>query len=356
MPPTAGTCVRQLGRPTRHHRGPPVLGACPTDRRRITRRGPQRDSRCASRRALCCAEPPGESVRSNGARFGELRELCDATGDKASLAIAMVGLVIDHVAHQDRIDEASQLASEAMALIESVGDATLTVGLTWVAIYAKIENADWPEVLRWSQRVIDLADGDHSKGTFINGCPLALAFATRAIARYCLLRPGWHDDLQQGLAMARSADPLTYTQVVGYVYWPGIPGGVLTPDDHAMREIEDALRIAERSSDDLALTFAQLTLGLALVHRPAAAERDRGHKLLADVSEMLAHRRHNLADLPIVDVYSAREEARRGDRDAAIPPDARRRRPSDRRRTAIGVGCSCDRCSGGDTAGSRGRR
>jgi len=254
-----------------------------------------------------------------GARFGELRELCDATGDKASLAIAMVGLVIDHAyAHQDRIDEASQLASEAMALIESVGDATLTVGLTWVAIYAKIENADWPEVLRWSQRVIDLADGDPSKGTFINGCPLALAFATRAIARYCLLRPGWHDDLQQGLAMARSADPLTYTQVVGYVYWPGIPGGVLTPDDHAMCEIEDALRIAERSSDDLALTFAQLTLGLALVHRPAAAERDRGHKLLADVSEMLAHRRHNLADLPIVNVYSAREEARRGDRDAAV--------------------------------------
>jgi class 3 adenylate cyclase len=254
-----------------------------------------------------------------GARFGELRELCDATGDKASLAIAMVGLVIDHAyAHQDRIDEASQLASEAMALIESVGDATLTVGLTWVAIYAKIENADWPEVLRWSQRVIDLADGDPSKGTFINGCPLALAFATRAIARYCLLRPGWHDDLQQGLAMARSADPLTYTQVVGYVYWPGIPGGVLTPDDHAMREIEDALRIAERSSDDLALTFARLTLGLALVHRPAVAERDRGHKLLAEVSEMLAHRRHNLADLPIVNVYSAREEARRGDRDAAI--------------------------------------
>jgi hypothetical protein len=33
---------------------------------------------------------------------------------------------------------------------------------------------------------------------------------------------------------------------------------------------------------------------------------------------MLAHRRHNLADLPIVNVYSAREEARRGDRDAAV--------------------------------------
>ena len=34
-----------------------------------------------------------------------------------------------------------------------------------------------------------------------------------------------------------------------------------------MREIEDALRIAERSSDDLALAFARMTLGVALVHR-----------------------------------------------------------------------------------------
>ncbi len=64
-----------------------------------------------------------------GARFDELRELCTAAGDKASLAIAMAGLVIDH-AYQGRVREASQLASEAMALIESIGDPTLTVGLS----------------------------------------------------------------------------------------------------------------------------------------------------------------------------------------------------------------------------------
>ena len=216
----------------------------------------------------------------------------------------MVGLVMDH-AYQGRVREASQLASEAMALIESVGDATLTVGLTWVAIYAKIENADWPDALRWSQRVIDLADGDPAKGNFIFGSPLALAFATRAVARYCLGRPGWRDDLQQGLAMARSTDPMSYASVVGFVYWPGIPGVVLRPDDHAMREIEDALRIAERSSDDLALTFAQITLGLALVHRPTAAERDRGQMVLAEVSEVFLRRGHNLAELPIVNVIGA---------------------------------------------------
>ena len=49
----------------------------------------------------------------------------------------MAGLVIDH-AYQARMREASQLASEAMALIESIGDPTLTVGLSVPVIYAKL--------------------------------------------------------------------------------------------------------------------------------------------------------------------------------------------------------------------------
>ena len=94
---------------------------------------------------------------------------------------------------------------------------------------------------------------------------------------------------------------------------------MLGPDDSAVREIEDALRIAEQSGDDLALAFARMTLGVALVHRHTAAERDRGQKLLAEVSEVLLRRGYGLGDLPIVDVYLARERARRGDRDVAIP-------------------------------------
>jgi class 3 adenylate cyclase len=253
-----------------------------------------------------------------GDRFEEFRELCAAAGDKASLAIAMAGLAVDH-AYQDRVREASQLASEAVALAESVGDPTLTVGLFLPVVYAKLEAAEWCELLRWSQRVIDLADGDPSKGNFLFGSPLALAFTTRAQGRYFLGRPGWRDDLHHGLAMARSADPLSYATVVTYAYGPEIPLGVLSPDDRAMGEIEDALRIAQRSGDDLAVAFTRLTMGLALVHRQTAAELDRGHKLLAEVSDMFMRRGHNLADLAIVNVYLARERARRGDRDEAIP-------------------------------------
>ena len=62
-----------------------------------------------------------------------------------------------------------------------------------------------------------------------------------------------------------------------------------------------------------------MALGMALVHRDTAAERDRGQKLLAEVGDVFVRREHNLCELPIVNVYLAREKARRGDRDEAIP-------------------------------------
>jgi hypothetical protein len=174
------------------------------------------------------------------------------------------------------------------------------------------------EVLRWSQAVIDLADGDPAKGNFIMGSPLALALLQRAIARWCLGLPGWRDDMRHALAMGRSADAMSYTAVVGYVYSAGIPLGVLTADDSAVREIEDALRIAERSSDDVALAWSRLALGVALVHRQTAAERDRGQTILTELSDVFLRRGYLLCDLPLVEVYAARERARRADRDDAL--------------------------------------
>ena len=170
-----------------------------------------------------------------------------------------------------------------------------------------------------SHKVIDLADGDPAKGNFIVGSPLAIALAASGTHRYALGRAGWRDDLRHGLAMARSADPRSYEMGVTYVYLPGIICGVLRPDDSAMREVEDALRIAERSGDDRALAFAPMTLGVALVHRQTAADRDRGEKLLAEASDVYLRLRYNLSDLPIINVYLAREWARRGDRNHAIP-------------------------------------
>jgi hypothetical protein len=118
--------------------------------------------------------------------------------------------------------------------------------------------------------------------------------------------------------MGRNADPLSYARVVTYGYFAGILYGVLRPDDRAVGEIEDALSIARRSSDDIALALVRMTLGAALVHRLTEAERDQGHRLLAEVREVFLRDGHNLPEVPIVDVYAARQRARRGDRNGAI--------------------------------------
>jgi hypothetical protein len=279
---------------------------------------PSRTALRIAPRTMLCGNAWRVDVNVAGARFEELRELCTAAGDNASLAIGMAGRVIDR-AHQARMREASQLASEAWAFIESLGDPTLTVGLSLPLFYGKLQSSEYSDVLRWSQRVIDLADGDPVKGNFIVGSPLAVAFATRAIARWCLGRPGFRDDLHRAVDMARSTDPMSYVQVVAGIYFPGIPGGVLRPDDSAVCEIEDALRIAERCGDDLSLAAAQVTLGVALVHRHTAVERDRGQNLLAEVSDVFLRGGYLLGELPLVNMYVAREGARRGDRDEAIP-------------------------------------
>jgi len=288
-----------------------IADALPTD-------DPNRAALRIAPRTMLCGIAFRVHMDVAGDRFEELRQLCTAAGDKASLAIGMAGLVVDHGFH-DRVREASRLASEAMALIESVGDPTLTVGLSFAAIYAKLESAEYCDMLRWSQRVIDLAGGDPSKGNFIFGSPLALALTTRAQARYCLGRLGWRDDLQHGLAIARSADPMSYAGVVTYGYLVGIPLGVLRSHDSVVHEIEEAVRIAERSGDDLALAMARVTLGVARVHRHTDAERDRGQQLLAEVGDVFLRRGYMLAEVPGVEVYAAREMTRRGDRDGAVP-------------------------------------
>ena len=166
-----------------------------------------------------------------------------------------------------RVREASRLASETMALVESIGKPTLTVGLSLAAITTKPQTGEMAEALRWSQTVIELADGDPTKGNIVFGSPLAVALATRGTARWALGRAGWRDDYDRALAMARGADPMSHAVVITSTYGFAIADGVLLADDAALRDIEEALEITERSSEDFALGLARWALGIALVHR-----------------------------------------------------------------------------------------
>ena len=272
--------------------------------------------RIAPRTMLCGA---GWRVDAHIAgHFQELRELCALAGDKASLALGMTGMVMDHMMHA-RLREAARLASEQMELLESIGDVALTVGAGSMAILIKYRTGDIAGVLRWSQTVIDWADGDPTKGNLVVGSPLAMALVWRGVARFWLGRDGWRTDLDDAIAMARKSDLATHALVVFWKHGWAITNGVLLPDDTAVRELDDALQVAERSGDDTALGLAKYMLGIALSQRDGAADHQRGLELLAQVRDMCMHERFYQSELQGLDAADAVERARRGDTDGAIP-------------------------------------
>jgi adenylate cyclase len=267
-------------------------------------------------RTLLCGSGWRRFHESVSSRFEELRDLCTEAGDKASLAVGMAGLATEHVLN-GRVREASRLASEQMALLESINNATLTLGLSFAACVAKAQAAEFTDVLRWSQTAIQLADGDPTKGNFILGSPLAAAFVGRGLARWSLGRPGWREDLDQAVAMARETDPLSLAAVIAYKYAVAISRGVVLADDAALRDIEEALQSAERSSDDMTLVLLQMTLGIALIHHDAAT-RHRGFDVLAQLRATCVKEQFGLNVVPVFDMYAARDKAARGNVDGAV--------------------------------------
>ena len=87
----------------------------------------QLSMRIAPRTMLCATVAVGSAVEGSQDRFTELRNLCSAAGDKVSLAIGMTGLATELI-YAGRSREGSRLASEQMALLESIGDPTLIMG------------------------------------------------------------------------------------------------------------------------------------------------------------------------------------------------------------------------------------
>ena len=277
----------------------------------------QLSMRIAPRTMLCATDWQARAIHESRGRFAELRELCDAAGDKVSLAIGMTGLGTEHL-FTGRSREGSRLASEQMALLESIGDPNLTIGLAFVAFANWFASGEFREIVRWSQTIIDLAAGDPTKGAgFGMGSPLAIAVAFRGVARWWLGRPGWRQDLHDALAMARNSDPATLGVVVTWTYGGAITYGVLRADDSALRTIEEAVQTAQRASSDIAVIFADYSLGGALLSRDTADDRRRGLELMVQAREWQRERMPSV--VPVTELLAGRENARRGDRDAAIP-------------------------------------
>jgi len=274
----------------------------------------QMSMRIAPRTMLCATD--WLAIQEGWGRFEELRELCTAAGDKVSLAIGMSGLVAE-LLYAGRSREGALLASEQMALLESIGDPALTMGLAVVAFLNWCSVGDLDEVLRWSDTIVDLAGGDPAKGAgFGMGSPLAAALAFRGLARCWLGSSGWQQDFDDAIAMARNSDPATVAFVVSWAYGIEVSRGVRRADDSAVHVIEEAVQIAEGASNDAALSLIRFALGVALLYRGAAIDRSRGLELIMQARETQCERAPSL--LPVTDLVIAQERARRGDRDAAL--------------------------------------
>ena len=276
----------------------------------------QLSMRIAPRTMLCATDWQGhQAIEESRGRFAELRELCSAAEDKVSLAIGMTGMATE-LLYAERTREASRLASEQMALLESIGDPTLTIGLAFIAFANWFESGEFAEIVRWSHTVIDLADGDPAKGAgFGIGSPLAIGVAFRGIARWWLGRPDWRQDLHDAVAMARNSDPATLALVLTWTYG-GIPYGVLRADDSSLHTIEEAVQTTQKASSDHALMFAEYALGAVLLYRDTAADRHRGLELMVQAREWQREQAPSL--VPVTELLVAPERARRGDRDNAI--------------------------------------
>jgi hypothetical protein len=287
----------------------PVADRLPDDPGRLA-------MRIAPRAMLCATDWQARAADETRGRFDELRELCSEAGDKVSLAIGMTGLATE-LLHLGR-SEGAQLASEQMALLESIGNPDLTVGLAFIAFANWFSVGEFGEILRWSQTVIDLAEGDPTKGAgFGIGSPLAIAMAFRGIARWWLGRPGWRQDLDDAVAMGRDSDPATFGVVVTWAYGTAVVSGVLRADDAMLHMIEESLRTAQRESSDIGVVFAEFSLGGALLYRDSAADRDRGLELTLQALDWQRGRMPSV--VPSTTLLVGRERARRGDHAAVIP-------------------------------------
>ena len=220
-------------------------------------------------------------------------------------------------AGHSRLREASALATELTALLGEIADPQLTVTLLPAAIYAKSEVGEMTEALRLAEHVIELAQGNPSTGAALAGSPLVMAIQMRGLARLCLGREGWRSDGEAAIAMAAELSPTDRISAMLYKYVVAIPVGALPADSTALRETEDALRIAERIGNEYTLALARLTRGVVLV-RCGGPHKDEGFGLLIQARASARKSGFTLNALAVVDPELARESARKGDLNRAI--------------------------------------
>ncbi|HEY6577671.1 MAG TPA: cyclase, partial [Mycobacterium sp.] len=267
-------------------------------------------------RAALCASTFRFSGSVEDAGYDELRELCLAARDDLSLAFAMAGRLTVLLFH-NRFSHDARVATECSALVESMGDQSLTLTISAAAANALVQAGEVTEGLRLAQRAIELAGGDPMRDNIVLGSPLAVAYGLRGISRVALGMPGWRADFDQATTIAKSVNLTSHVAGILYKYVIAADSGALVPDATALAETAEALEAAEKGGDDFSLDAVRLARGMVLVNSHAS-HRAAGLALVNQYRDACV--RHGYATNVVrwANIENAKEKARVGDLDGAI--------------------------------------
>ncbi len=206
-------------------------------------------------------------------RFDELRELATQSGDLLSLAMGMAGRVTSLVLIHGRPRDAAALAAELAELIDRIDDAAPERAEMLLAVaFAQYTTGSIGEALRAVNRLREMVPAPAATDLAPAMC---LAGVMKVITGR---RDDGRRDLEAGLSLARTEDPVTYAIALGYQS-DLVMLGFDVADEALVTETGDALRLAESFGDAYALSMARWAHGSALL-RSGDPRREMGVELL----------------------------------------------------------------------------
>jgi adenylate cyclase len=152
-------------------------------------------------------------------------------------------------------------------------------------------------------------------GDFVIGSPLAWATTLKGTAGMFLGRPGWRDDLEAGIGLARSVDAAALPFVHLYKYAAAVQNGALLLTAHDATAAAETLEKAKRSAHNTAVTYALMNRAIILIHTESGST---GLEFLAKAREMVVNEQLIVALRRMSDIEIARERARSGDLGGAV--------------------------------------
>ena len=243
-------------------------------------------------------------------RYREFRDLTMRTGDLTSLAIGTAGRIWSLSVNDNRVPEATALASELDEMVGGIDCDAAPKSIILISMaYARFASCDFDAALQVVDAILALP---HEELTD----ELAIADTIRGMIEVLLgdYEQG-HRHLREGNERARVLRPVSYAAVLAY--WVNLSRiGMYRPDD-LVDEMRDVLRRAEAFGDIFGIIAAQWAYGTALLYADKASHDEAIDVLERARANILKHRVFILA-LATIGADLAIDTARKGQRDQAI--------------------------------------